>query len=216
MGEEGIIIDHEDSVDFKIFEGDGSDDSYEVHVSSNWSGPWTNLGLATGTTELDLNDFSVEEAQFIKIIDDNDGNAQETNPGVDIDAIQHIIPFINNPPLIPEIDGPKTGKPGTEYEYTFTTTDPESDDIYYYILWGDGHVEPWIGPFASGVTINLSHTWGNQGEYTIEAQAKDIYNAEGPWGEFKVTMPRKKIMTRSLLFRFLERFPLFERLLNHL
>lgn len=214
MGEEGIIIDHEDSVDFKIFEEDGSDDSYEVYVSSSWSGPWTNLGLATGTSEFDLNDFSVEEAQFVKIIDDNDGDPYETNPGVDIDALQHIIPFINNPPLIPEIDGPTAGNPGVEYDYTFSTTDPELDDIYYWIIWGDGYIEPWIGPFDSGEKIVLSHNWSYEGDYTIKAKAKDTYDAEGPWGELQVTMPRNKAMIYSMFLRFIEHFPLLERLLN--
>ena len=214
MGEGGIIIDHEDSVDFKIFEGDGSDDSYEVYVSSNWSGPWTNLGLAIGTSEFDLNDFSVEEAQFVKIIDDNEGDPYETNPGVDIDAIQHIIPFVNNPPLVPEIDGPATGKPGIEYEFIFTTTDPESDEVYFYINWGDGYKEIWKGPYASGADANIAHTYDREGTYTIEAKAKDIYDAESDWGTFTVTMPRNKATVYSLFCWFLERFPLLGRVIS--
>ncbi len=206
MGEEGIIIDHEDSVDFKIFEEDDSDDNYDVYISSNWSGPWTYLGLATGTSEFDLNDFSVEQAQFIKIIDDNDGDPYETNPGADIDAIQHIIPFINNPPLIPEIDGPKSAKPGIEYEFTFSTTDPELDDIYYYIIWDDGYIEAWIGPYNSGETINISHAWANKGDYTIKAKAKDSYNEESDFAEFEIEIPRSKLSNKVLYFRLFEHF----------
>ena len=192
MGEEGIIINHEDSVDFKIYEGDGSDDRYQVLVSTNWEGPWTNLGLVTGTTMFDLNDFSVEEARFIKIVDDSDGNAYETNPGCDIDAIEHIIPFINNPPEAPDISGPSNGKPGIEYDYTFTTTDPELDNVYFYIKWGDGYIEQWEGPFESGEDFTIGHTWSQEGEYTIEVKAKDTYDEESPWSEFTVTMPRSK------------------------
>jgi hypothetical protein len=193
MGETGKIIDHQDTIDFKIFEGDGSDDSYEVYVSSNWSGPFISLGLATGTTEFDLNDISIEEARFIKIVDDNEGNAQEQNPGVDIDAIQHIIPFVNNPPLKPIINGPKTGKSGVEYEFTFTAIDNESDKIYYYITWNDGYIEPWIGPYDSGEVVTISHKWSKNGEYIIKAKAKDTFNQESSWSEFVVTMPRGKL-----------------------
>ena len=214
MGEEGIITDHKDSADFKIFEEDGSDDSYYVYISSNWSGSWTNLGLATGTTEFDLNDFSVPQAQFIKIIDDNDGNPYETNPGVDIDAVQHLIPFINNPPLIPEIDGPKTAKIGIDYDFYFTTTDPESDEIYYYIIWDDGYIEPWIGPYLSGDTINISHSWAIKGNYLIKAKAKDSNNEESDFAEFEVTIPRTRASTYSFLYWLLECFPLLEKLLN--
>ncbi|KYK25163.1 hypothetical protein AYK24_10460 [Thermoplasmatales archaeon SG8-52-4] len=194
MGEIGKIIDHQDSIDFEIYEGDGSDDSYEVYVSSNWTGPWIGFGLATGTAEFDLNDISIEEARFIKIVDDNDGNAQEQNPGVDIDAVQHIIPFVNTPPLKPEINGIKTGKSGVEYEFTFKATDNESDKVYYYIVWDDGYLEPWIGPYDSGELVTISHKWSNNGEYIIKAKAKDIYDQESPWSEFVVTMPRDKVM----------------------
>ena len=206
MGEEGIIIDHEDSVDFKIYEEGGSDDSYDVYLSSNWTGPWTYLGLATGTTEFDLNDFSIDQAQFIKIVDDNDGDAYETNPGVDIDAIQHIIPFVNNPPLIPEIDGPKSVNQGVEYNFSFSTTDPESDAVYYYIIWDDGYIESWIGPNNSGEKINVSHTWVNKGIHTIKAKAKDIYNEESEFAEFEIEIPRSKFESRMFFSRFFEHY----------
>ena len=215
MGEKGLIIDHKDTIDFKIYEGDGTDDSYEVYVSSNWSGPWISLGLATGTAEFDLNDFSVEEARFIKIVDDNDGNAQEQNPGADIDAIQHVIPYVNNPPLKPDINGPKTGIPGVEYNFTFSTIDNESDDVYYYITWDDGYIEPWIGPYNSGEIITISHKWSNKREYIIKAKAKDIYDQESPWSEFVVTMSREKV--KNMAFpNFFNNYPFLLKLFNFL
>ena len=214
MGEKGIIIDHNDSVDFKIFEADGSDDRYEVYVSSNWSGPWTNLGLATGTTEFDLNDFSVEEAQFVKIIDDNDGSAYDTNPGADIDAVQHIIPVVNNPPLIPEIDGPVTGKPGVKYNFTFSTTDPEDDDLFYYIMWDDGLIEPWVGPFDSGEIVTILHAWKTKGTYIIKAKAKDTTNLESDWVTFDVTILKSKQFIYPFFMKLLEKFQLLLQLLQ--
>jgi len=219
MGEEGTIIDHEDSVDFKIFEEDGSSDSYEVYVSSNWSGPWANLGLASGTTEFDLNDYSVLKAQYVKIIDDNDGDAYETNPGADIDAIQHIIPFINNPPSIPEINGPTKAKPGIEYEFTFSTNDSEGDDIYYYIVWDDGYIEKWIGPYTSGEMVNVSHTYSKKGNYIIKAKAKDVFDEESDFAEFEIEIPRNRILITPLcnyFDRFLNMFPTLKILLDRL
>ena len=206
MGEEGIITDHEDSIDFKIFEEDGSDDGYYVYVSLNWSGPWTSLGLVTGTTEFDLNDFSIKQVQYIKIIDDGDGDAYETNPGADIDAIQHIIPFENNPPEVPEITGPTKAKPGIEYDFTFSTTDPEEDEIYYYIVWADGYIEKWIGPYKSGEKINISHIYANMGEYIIKAKAKDSHNEESNFTEFEIEVPKSRISNIFLLSFFIKRF----------
>ena len=47
----------------------------------------------------------------------------------------------NEPPYAPIINGPTYGKTGTEYNYTFSTIDPDGDDVYYYIHWGDGNYE---------------------------------------------------------------------------
>jgi hypothetical protein len=215
MGEEGIIVDHENATDFKIFEGDATKDGYTVYVSSNWSGPWTNLGLVTGTAEFDLANFSVESAQFIKIVDDNNGNPSEQNPGVDIDAVQHLIPIVvNNPPDKPYINGTKEGEIGIEYDYTFVSTDPEEDDLYYYVDWGDNNTEQWLGPFASGQELKLNHSWVETGEYIIRARAKDTFDEESSWRIFTVTMPRNKIVTSSILYQFLERYPFLIKLLS--
>jgi len=38
----------------------------------------------------------------------------------------------NNPPDAPEIAGPINGKVGVSYCFTFTTVDPDGDDVSYY------------------------------------------------------------------------------------
>ena len=108
----------------------------------------------------------------------------------------------NNPPEAPEIDGPLSGNAGTSYEYTFTSTDPDGDDVKYYILWGDGHVEPWSSYQASGTPYAASHTWNREGTFTIRAKAKDSHDEESDWSTLSVTMPRNK----GLIFNFLERY----------
>lgn len=82
--------------DFVVFEGDSSPDGYHVYASETWNGPWIYLGLGIGTTYFDLEDDGLEYARYIKIQDDNDGSAYETNPGFDLDAIQVLNPLIPN------------------------------------------------------------------------------------------------------------------------
>ena len=124
-------------------------------------------------------------------------------------------PFGSNlPPNAPIIHGPTNGNAGTSYNYTFNSVDPEGDNISYYIKWGDGHVEIWDGPHASGAEFDIAHTYAHQGTFTIEAKTKDIYGAESDWATLEVSMPRDKATISSLLLRFLERFPILERLLN--
>ena len=120
----------------------------------------------------------------------------------------------HNAPSEPQINGQISGKPETEYDYTFKSTSPLGNDVYYWIEWGDGTVEGWIGPYSSGEVVIRSHSWSYQRAYTIRAIAKDIDNLWGPWGELDVTMPRNKATTYSLLLRFLEHFPLLERFLS--
>lgn len=61
----------------------------------------------------------------------------------------------SQPPLKPSTpNGPPSGNTGTEYTYTTSTTDPESDKIYYLFDWGDGSTSGWVGPFNSGATAS--------------------------------------------------------------
>ena len=112
-----------------------------------------------------------------------------------------------NAPEAPTITGETDGKTGVEYDYTVSTTDPNGDDVYYYVDWGDGEFEDWFGPFASGEEIIVSHTWEKRGTYIIRVRAKDTDNLWGPWGELEVKMPVNQHPFYSLFLRFLERFP---------
>jgi hypothetical protein len=113
----------------------------------------------------------------------------------------------NLPPNTPTITGPAEGHYGEPYDYTFITTDMDGDDVYYYIEWGDDTFEDWIGPYESGEEVIRSHTWDEQGEFTLRAKAKDIFDAESDWGTLEVTMPVNQQVTNSLLQMILERFP---------
>ncbi len=97
---------------------------------------------------------------------------------------------IDNSPGSPTITGPPSGKVGTEYEYTFVTSDPDGNDVYYFIDWGDGTSSNWLGPFNSGEGIDVKHAWAEKGTYTIKAKAKDVHNAESDWGTLEVSMPK--------------------------
>ncbi|KYK19978.1 hypothetical protein AYK24_04515 [Thermoplasmatales archaeon SG8-52-4] len=115
---------------------------------------------------------------------------------------------LNKQPTKPEISGPVKGKAGISYDYTFKSVDPNSDDIYFYILWDDGHSEMWEGPYSSGTDVIFAHTYAKEGKYTIKAKAKDIHGVESDWSEFIVTMPRYKTISSLLPLKLLAQFPL--------
>ena len=120
----------------------------------------------------------------------------------------------NAPPAAPDINGPNSGNANTEYDYTFVTTDPDGDDVYYWIVWGDGcPAVEWIGPYASGEEVTVSHAFTSQGDFTISAQAKDEFDNEGDWGYLEVTMPRIRNLK---IFDFLQNHPILYQLLQRI
>jgi len=125
-------------------------------------------------------------------------------------------PVPNQSPFTPEIDGPTSGQTGIEYDYTFVTDDPEDDDVFYYIDWGDGTHENWAGPYASGVDATISHTYDEEGDYVIGAKANDVFDDESDWGYLEVTMPINQHSFHSLFIWFLECFPNAFPIFRHL
>jgi len=120
-------------------------------------------------------------------------------------------------PIIPEINGPNRGKPGEEYTYEIKSLDPDGDDnLYYYIDWGDGDIQEWIGPYASNESLEIKHIWENKANYYIRAKAKDISGRESNWAALKVIIPRDKVINNihTILLWLFERFPIFRNLMR--
>lgn len=111
----------------------------------------------------------------------------------------------NQPPYAPKITGPELVSPGI-HEYAFKAIDPDGDDVFYQIDWGDHTNEDWFGPFKSGGEVTRNHTYYKYGTVAIMARAKDIHGAIGDWGTFNVEIPKSKQMTNPIFFRFVERF----------
>jgi len=89
--------------------------------------------------------------------------------------------YPSNPPAAPTITGPTFGLVNKEYTYTVVATDPDGDDVYYYIDWGDNSNSGWIGPYNSGTQVPASHTWNSPGTYVIRAKAKDVHHVSSEW-----------------------------------
>jgi len=128
--------------------------------------------------------------------------------------------ILNTAPTKPTITGPPQGKPGKPYTYSFVATDPEQDNVYYFVDWGDNTTAQWNGPYASGTQVSLNHTWSAKGSYTIKAKAKDVHDAESDWGTLSIKMPINFSLPHpqfllEFLHRILARFPLLERLFIH-
>lgn len=157
-------------------------------------------------------DLGLEYNITIKTIHPNDENPYNNNL-----TIQTII-YENIPPEKPVVNGPTDGKIDEVYEYTFSSTDPNNDDIYFYIDWGDGELEEWIGLYKSGEELTLNHTWTQKGRYTIKVKAKDTYSAESEWETLSISMQKSKPIIDIFFQSFhelpMKNFPLIRRLFN--
>ncbi len=123
----------------------------------------------------------------------------------------------NLPPLTPTINGQTKLKRFINYEFTFTTTDPDGDDVSYYVDWGDGTNSGWTTPSASGVVVALSHKWTTKAAFIIKCKAKDTSDAESDWGILEVSTPRvvmKPMIIQKILERFPHAFPILRYLLG--
>ena len=113
----------------------------------------------------------------------------------------------NNAPSKPIISGPTHGKVGVEYKWTFLSTDPEGENITYYIDWGNycGSSE-WNGPHPSGKEVQIGHTYYYMKTFTFSSFVADEHGKESDWTGFTVTISRSKTIN-SILQLQLERFP---------
>ena len=139
----------------------------------------------------------------------------ESSVGKDWDFAFRTYVLPNNPPSIPTINGKSNGTAGDPYSYTFTSTDPEGDDISYFVKWGDGSPVDWTALQTSGVSYTDTHTWTAQGTYQIEAKAKDSYGCQSDWATLSVSMPKNKEINTPFL-NFLEQHPYLFPLLRQL
>jgi parallel beta-helix repeat protein len=148
--------------------------------------------------------------------EDNDGDGIGDTPyKISGDTTQDNFPIMNiyEIPSTPIIDGPNNGKPDEEYEYKFLVIDPDKDDIFIYIDWGGNINTGWLGPYKSGMELNLGHTWSKKGSYLITARAKDKNGLLGFENSLKISIPKSNIINNSLFFRLIEQFPILVRLL---
>jgi outer membrane protein assembly factor BamB len=126
-------------------------------------------------------------------VTDNTGDTATDDTSVSIE-------LPNASPEKPVVDGPSTGKPGESYDYSFSSSDPNSDTIRYFIDWGDDTTSGWIGPFQSGLEIKKEHAWSEKDSYIIKAKAKDSHGAESIWSdpfEITITAPELEIEIRG-------------------
>ncbi len=176
-------------------DGDGVyDDGTGQTVSYSWDSPGT---------------YTI----YLRVTDDTSDEAFDY-------AIVEIVLGQNNPPSRPLITGPTNNLvAGKLYTYTFSSEDPEGHDVYYFVNWGDGDIEEWIGPYNSEELVQLKHAFpSSMSAYLLQIKAKDIYGEESDWATLSITTPKSRIYSNPIILKIIqnimERFPLLRNILG--
>jgi len=109
-------------------------------------------------------------------------------------------PSGSNPPETPtQPIGPIEGLTYSEYTFFTSTTDPESDQIYYKWDWGN-EIGNWEGPYNSGETVEATHYWNEEGTYEIKVKAKDANgSSESNWSDpLAISISSRPIFTINI------------------
>jgi hypothetical protein len=111
----------------------------------------------------------------------------------------------NNPPSDPVIRGPSSGSPDKEYEYTFTSSDPDKDEVCFYIDWGDSDLEQ-TDFVSSGESVKIKHVWSEEGSFTIKVKAVDESDAESDWISHEVKITKNRFRVFDLIRHLIKSF----------
>ena len=178
---------------------------------SSWIGPYDSGDICVASNIWNsTGDFEVK----VKAIDVKDVESNWSDPLI-------ITIYDTNPPEIPTIEGPYWLLPLIPYKFKFSTNESDGEDVYYWIEWGDGEIEEWLGPYRSGETAQLSHKYTSMGIFIIKVKAKDINDIESEEmeKEIKVSLSRNRMINNRFIFtylqKFIARFPLLKQILGN-
>ncbi|MFH1013769.1 MAG: PKD domain-containing protein, partial [Thermoplasmatota archaeon] len=167
-------------------------DNDTIKYGWDWNGDgtvdeWSGF-MSSGTTDTRSHTWTSAGIYNISV------KAEDSKGGLSaFSTTKSIVITSNSAPIKPTISGPSSGRTGRSYTYSSTTTDPESDQIYYWFDWADGTNSDWIGPYTSGQTASMSHTWSAQGSYSIKVKVKDVLGLESVWSDpLPISMPQTR------------------------
>jgi outer membrane protein assembly factor BamB len=120
-------------------------------------------------------------------------------------------------PSEPVIIGPGEGEYDVKYEFRFSASSPLGNDLFYFVDWGDWSNSGWIGPYKSGDLVFINHSFedGPQSDnMVVRVKARDGNNLWSPWGYHDFNIPRNRATHSSVCLRFVDMFPILERILE--
>ncbi len=179
-------------------------------TSSAWLGPYSSgLTASASHSWSSIGNYNI----IVKAKDINGATSDWSEP-------QTITIVLNDAPDTPTINGPATGAPGKLYLFKLQTSDTNGDNVFYFVDWGDNTTSGWIGPSNSGTEVTTTHSWSEQGTFTVKVKAKDIQGDESDWGTLQIVMPMEykfsfNVFLQHLFERFPHMFPILRQIMGY-
>ena len=126
---------------------------------------------------------------------------------------------MNNPnhkPDTPTVTGPAKGEPKKIYRFTIIGSDLDNDMLYGYIDWGDNTTTGPVGPYDSGESFVVTHSWNTKGTFTVKVKVQDEHGMDSDWATLSIKMPKDLGMNTPFLHWLFEHFPNAFPILRHL
>jgi hypothetical protein len=178
----------------------------------NFSSEWKYVSKNTSS----YSDTIINEIKYVKLGLYQYYTQNEPNPLIEVRFDDIYFGFENHPPNIPTIIGKINGAIETSYNYSIQTTDPDQNDVNYYIDWGD-NTHTITDLYESGEDIIVSHKWYTKGTYIIKIKSIDENYAESDWATLAVTMPCfYNTSLNQFWMKLQQRFPDASPILRHL
>jgi hypothetical protein len=101
----------------------------------------------------------------------------------------------------PSVSGPTAGYVGVSYQFSASSIDSQGHNIQYRFDWGDGSPYNETGWYSNGATVNLSHSWGSAGIYTVKVQARCPNSGWSSWSSprtIAIAVPKLTVNVYSL------------------
>jgi len=174
-------------------------------TSDNNGANWSDAQVVSDN-QINLNDRAANIDEFLGSVYGVWEDTRDANINIYYDKVYG---FVNNPPNTPTIDGPTDLKKNVNYEYTFSTTDPDGDDVLYMVEWGDTASTGWI------TETTANHTWTTKAKFTIRCHAKDTWGLEGGYVELQVSTPKSRFITLRFLDYFPNAFPILRLIFGY-
>ena len=163
-----------------IYHGDSSNPIIDLYIDYQYIGNETDWLCPMSSHQFKKAKIGVKSYDEAKYFD-----------GI-LDEIKiHKKPDGNLPPNNPIISGPESGTVGEEYNYTFTLSDPDGEDLFLFVDWGDETSTGWIGPFTSNEEVTISHKWLENNSYVIKTRVRDTFDVSS-WTNYLIAMGNVK------------------------